>query len=311
MENKNNYKGWIYLLPAIILIALFTLYPLINTFLISFLEDYKYATGSSSGFTFDNYAVLLGLKEFPDYLTGKGQIDAFFQYALPNTLLITFITVPISIVLALIIAVALNSIKKLRTIFQTIFFTPYVTNIIAVGMVFGVLFSQTGLINEIFGTSISFIPGQGSDAPTYFHAMLVLCIEIIWYELPFKILVFIGGLQSIDRQYYDAARIDATPKIKRFLHITVPFLSPQILYVSITSFIDGFKEYQAIAGLFNSRGTTSLNYNLYTCVYFIYDQIQTGGQNINYACAAAVILFVIILLFTLLQLYVSKKRVYY
>ncbi len=311
MENKNNYKGWLYLLPAIILIVLFTLYPIINTVLISFLSEYNYATGESSGFTFSNYAVILGFEDFPSWLPNGGQVEAFMRYALPNTLFITFITVPISIILALIIAVALNSIKALQRFFSTVFFTPYVTNIIAVGMVFGVLFSQHGLINEIFGTSSSFIPNSGTEPPTYFNAMLVLCIEIIWYEMPFKILVFLGGLQGIDKQYYEAARVDSASKFKRFKSITVPLLSPQILYISITSFIDGFKEYQAVAGLFNSRGTTSLEYNLYTAVYFIYDQVQTGGRNINYACAAAVILFLIILVFTFIQFAISKKRVYY
>lgn len=310
MESKNNYKGWLYLMPAIILIVVFTLYPIINTFYISFLKDYTYATGANTGFTFDNYGVILGLSDFPSNMTGKGQVEAFLKYALPNTLLITFITVPISIILSLIIAVCLNSIKVLQKFFQTIFFTPYVTNIIAIGMVFGVLFAQNGLINEIFDLDISWMPGAGGQT-TYLNAMIVLCIELVWYEMPFKILVFIGGLQNIDKQYYEAARIDSTPAIKKFSKITVPLLSPQILYISITSFIDGFKEYQAIAGLFNARGTSPLEYNLYTAVYFIYDQIQTGGRNINYACAAAVILFLIILLFTGLQFIVSKKRVIY
>ncbi len=310
MENKNNYKGWLYLLPAIILIVVFTIYPIINTFYISFLKDYNYATGASTGFTLDNYGVILGFTEFPSNITGKGQVEAFLRYALPNTMLITFITVPISIIFSLIVAVALNSIKALQKFFQTVFFTPYVTNIIAIGMVFGVLFSQNGLINDIFNLDISWLPSAGGET-TYFHAMVVLCIELIWYEMPFKILVFIGGLQNIDKQYYEAARVDSTPTIKKFWKITVPLLSPQILYISITSFIDGFKEYQAIAGLFNARGTSPLSYNLYTVVYFIYDQIQTGGRNINYACAAAIVLFLIILLFTFLQYLVSKKRVVY
>jgi len=311
MENKNNYKGWLYLFPAIVLIFIFTIYPLINTFLISFLKDYKYATGSSSGFTFDNYLVILGIKEFPSNLVGAGSVNAFLKYALPNTLIITFISVPISIILSLIVANLLNSIKFLKKLFETIFFTPYVTNIIAIGMVFGVIFSNGGLVSSLLNKNISFIPNSGVDAPSYFNAMLVLIIELVWYEMPFKILVFLGGLQGIDKRYYDAARIDATPKVKKFLKITLPLLSPEILYVSITSFIDGFKEYQAIVGLFNTRGTTSLDYNLYTVVYFIYDQINTGGSNIAYASSAAVLLFFLILIFTFIELFISKKRVHY
>ena len=311
MVRKDNYKGWIYLAPSLILLAIFTLYPLIDTFVISFLKDYNYLKGTSSGFTLDNYKALFGIIPPPDYISGiSGPIKAFFQYALPNTMIITFVTVPISIILALIIAVLINSIKAFQKFFQTLFFTPYVTNIIAVGMVFGVIFSHDGLFNSIFNLNKYWV--ESNPETTYWNAMTVIFLDIIWYQLPFKILIFVSGLQGIDKKYYEAAKIDSASKLKQFYKITVPLLSPQILYISITSFINCFKEYQAIAGLFKDRGTSGNSYNLYTVVYFVYDQVNSGnGESVRYACCGAVVLFLIILVFTGLQFLISKKRIYY
>lgn len=311
MTTKNNYKAWIYLAPSLILLIIFALYPLVDTFYISFLKDYNYLNGKSNGFTLDNYLALFQIIPPPTHIPGiSGAISAFFSSALPNTLLITFITVPISIILALIIAALINSIKAFQRFFETLFFTPYVTNIIAVGMVFGVIFSHGGIINSIFNLDKYWI--EDNPDTTYWNAMLVIFLDIIWYQLPFKILIFVSGLQGIDKTYYDAARIDSTPRLKQFFKITVPLLSPQILYISITSFINGFKEYQTIAGLFNRPGTKGNSYNLYTVVYFVYDQVSSGnGNTIRYACAGAVVLFLIILAFTVLQFAVSKKKVHY
>ena len=234
MVRKDNYKGWIYLAPSLILLAIFTLYPLIDTFVISFLKDYNYLKGTSSGFTLENYKALFGIIPPPDYISGiSGPIKAFFQYALPNTMIITFVTVPISIILALIIAVLINSIKAFQKFFQTLFFTPYVTNIIAVGMVFGVIFSHDGLFNSIFNLNKYWV--ESNPETTYWNAMTVIFLDIIWYQLPFKILIFVSGLQGIDKKYYEAAKIDSASKFMQFYKITVPLLSPQILYISITS----------------------------------------------------------------------------
>ena len=311
MNTKNNYKAWIYLAPSLILLIVFALYPLLDTFYISFLKDYNYISGESNGFTLENYQALFGIIPPPDYIAGiSAPIKAFFQYALPNTLIITFITVPISIIIALIIAVLLNSIKVCQKFFQTLFFTPYVTNIIAVGMVFGVIFSTNGLFNEIFNLETSWI--DASSDTSYWNAMFVIFCDIIWYQLPFKILIFVSGLQGISKEYYNAARIDSTPRLKQFFKITVPLLSPQIFYICVTSFINGFKEYQSIVGLFDRPGTELNNYNLYTVVYFVYDQVKSGnGETIRYACCGAVVLFLIILVFTALQFYISKKKVHY
>ena len=297
MEKKNNWKAWLYLAPVIILLAVFTFYPLISTIGIAFIKNYDYMKQSGDGFAgFENFAAVLSKSEV-------------IKYAIPNTLIIVLVTVPASIIIALLIAVGLNAIKPLKKLFQTIFFMPYVTNAIAVGMVFSVIFQGKGLWNFIFQTDQHWVDGGASSA----NAMFALCLYIVWHALPYKILIFLSGLQNIDKQYYQAASIDAAGKFKTFMNVTVPLLSPQILYIMITSFIGSFKEYSSVVGLFNAPGTTtSGSYNMYTVVYFIYDTIRGNFTNQVYlGSAAAVMLFLVILVFTGIQFAVSNKRVHY
>jgi multiple sugar transport system permease protein len=316
MVKKNNWKAWLYLAPVIILMAVFTFYPLINTIGISFLKNYNYLTATSDGFTFDNYGYVLGI--VPKVYTSGGQTFYLYftdviQKALPNTLFITFVTVPISVLISLLISVGLNSIKWFKKFLQTIFFVPYVTNAIAVGMVFGVIFADKGLWNYIFQLGQQhWIDASKDGLPSdWGHAMFALCFYIIWHSLPFKILIFLSGLQNIDKQYYDAAKIDSAGRVKTFWKITVPLLSPQILYVMITSFIAAFKEYNSVIGLFgaDNAGWYTGSHDLYTIVYYVYDCISDG--NVQLGAAAAVMLFIIIMLFTAIQFWVSKKRVHY
>ncbi len=298
-EAKNNWRAWLYLAPVLVLMSVFLIYPLIDTIFISFMSNFDYIKGTYDGFTLDNYGAILGLTSINGAYESR-----ILDYALPNTFFLVFATVIPSIIISLLISVALNSIKWFQKILQTIFFLPYVTNVIAVGMVFSVLFDKSGVINYVLGiTGKQWIYGA-----TRWDAMVPLCIYIIWSSLPFKILVFLSGLQGIDKQYYQAAKIDAAPKYKVLARITVPLLGPQILYIMITSFIGAFKEYSSIVGLFNGPGTTTGTYELYTIVYYIYDNLNT---HTSFAAAAAVLLFVIILIFTFLQMGVSKKRIYY
>ena len=242
--------------------------------------------------------------------------DEVMKTALPNTLLITIICVPLSIIISLLIALGLNSIKVLKKFFQTVFFMPYVTNAIAIGMVFSVIFSTDfGIFNNIFNTPhLSWIYRTAeSGSVNYWRALFAICFYIVWHSLPYKILIFLGGLQNIDAQYYDAAKIDSAPKWKTALKITVPLLSPQILYMMITSFIGSFKEYNSVIGLFGkSGGSFSVKTgpsSMETMVFFIYEQV--GNNNVHFASAASVFLLMIIMAFTLLQSKISKKRVHY
>lgn len=305
METKNNFKGWLYLLPALTLLSVFTFYPLINTFLIAFKEEYNYLTTEYARFGFNNFVQIF-----------RGNR---FVASLKNTLIIVFISVPASTALALLIAVALNSIKVVQKFLTTIFFLPYVTNTIAIGMVFAVMFrGQNGLINVLLKV-LGFSPRNwlgGAINPDYMpsdlNSMIVLLTYIIWNSIPFKILILLSGLQGIDKQYYQAAQIDATPRWRVFLRITVPLLSPQIAYLLITSFIGAFKEYTSVVAIFGeSAGPIGRQYTMATIVWFIYQQMKEGAKAMGFAAAGAVILFLIIMVFTMLNLYVSKKKVHY
>ena len=319
MESKNNWKAWLYLAPALILLSVFTFFPIINTVIVSFTKDYDVIDASFSGFTFDNYIDILTPIHNANGNDGTA-FESVMLIGLPNTLLLTFITVPISIILSLIIAICLNSIKFFKKIFQTIFFMPYVTNAIAIGMVFSVIFdTKYGLMNFLFGTpGFPWIYQNLTTGATvnYWSALFAICFYIIWHSLPYKILIFLGGLQNIDAQYYDAAKIDGAGRFKTALRVTVPLLSPQILYIMITSFIGAFKEYNSVIGLFGASGgsfdKTTGPRTMQTIVFYIYEKMgENGAGGAGLASAAAVVLFIIIMAFTIVQRKVSKSMVHY
>ncbi len=313
VDSKQQWKAWLYLAPAIVLLLIFTVWPIINTLLMSFQEGYS-GLMAARGATFK-----WGLGNFTKVLEYKK-----FTSTLYNTIILCVLTVPISTILALLIAVALNSIKFLQKGLQTIFFLPYVTNSIAIGMVFAAMFNIVGSFygtkNEIIVTAgiinnvIEFFGGEHINwinaGSTYWANMTVMVVYIVWNALPFKILVLLGGLQSINKQYYDAAKVDSTPRWRVFSKITVPLLSPMIAYVVITGFIGGFKEYTSIVGIFGEKmGPPDAAGRLNTMVGFIYDALSTNKQGL--ASAAALILFGIILVVTMINMQVSKKRVHY
>lgn len=313
VESKHQWKAWIYLAPAIALLLVFTVWPIINTVRMAFLDGYR-GLEAAGGATFS-----FGVANFVKVVKYKGFISC-----LKNTLLLCVLTVPVSTLLALLIAVALNAIKPFQKALQTIFFLPYVTNSIAIGMVFAAMFnivgnnigSETeliataGIINNILGLfgigPINWINAGSS----YVANIAVMTVYIVWNALPFKILVLLGGLQSINKQYYDAAKVDGTSRRRIFTRITVPLLSPMLAYVVITGFIGGFKEYTSIVGIFGEKmGPANDAGRLNTMVGFIYDALENNNQ--GRASAAALILFGIILVVTLINMQVSKKRVHY
>ena len=312
VDNKQQWKAWLYLSPAIILLLVFTVWPIINTLRMAFLEGYG-VQSEFGGATFE-----FGIGNFLKVIEYKGFIDC-----LKNTILLCVLTVPISTLLALLIAVALNSIKGLQKILQTIFFLPYVTNSIAIGMVFAAMFNvignigieneiiiSAGIVNNVLGVfgiePISWI-NNGSE---YWANIVVMVVYIVWNALPFKILVLLGGLQAINTQYYDAAKVDGTSRARVFTRITVPLLSPMLAYVIITGFIGGFKEYTSIVGIFGeTMGPPNDPGRLNTMVGFIYEALENKYQ--GRASAAALILFVIILIVTRLNLKFGKKIVHY
>ena len=294
---KKNLKGWLYLAPALAFIGVFMVYPLIDVFIYSFEEGYNSASQTSFGIGFYNYAYVLR--------------DPYFIQALINTLILVFITVPVSTLLALLISVALSSIKKLRHLFQTVYFLPYVTNTLAVGLVFMILFKQTphtdGLVNAMLGLfgidPINFIDGA------YPAKMFVLCLYTVWAVLPFKILVLTSALASVKEEYYNAARIDGSSPWRIFTKITLPMISPMLFYLVITGFIGAFKAYSDAVAIF---GTDLTSAEMNTIVGYVYDMLYgEGGGYPSFASAAAIILFVIVLTITVVNLLVSRRHVHY
>jgi len=294
---NDNLKGWLYLLPAILFLGVFMVYPLIDVFVYSFEEGYNSASQTFFGVGTYNYSYVLH--------------DPYFLQALKNTLILVAITVPASTILAILISVGLSSIKPLRNLFQTVYFLPYVTNTLAVGLVFMILFKKTaysdGLINLVIkmfgGNAIDFIDGP------YWAKMFVLCFYTIWVVLPFKILILTSAIASVNPVYYNAAKVDGTSKLRTFFRITLPMISPMIFYLIITGFIGAFKAYSDAVALF---GTNLNAAEMNTIVGYVYDMLygDSGGYP-SYASAAAIILFAIVLTITCINLMVSKKRVQY
>jgi ABC-type sugar transport system permease subunit len=295
--DRQNPKAWLYLLPAILFLAVFMVYPLVDVFVYSFEEGYNFASQTFFGYGTYNYSYILR--------------DPYFIQALKNTFILVIITVPVSTGLALLISVGLASIKPLRNLFQTVYFLPYVTNTLAVGLVFMILFKKTPyteglvnlLINAFGGPSVDFIEGP------YAAKMFVMCFYVVWVVLPFKILVLTSALASVRQDFYNAAKIDSTPAARTFFRITLPMISPMLFYLITTGFIGAFKAYSDAVALF---GTDLNAAGMNTIVGYVYDMLygDSGGYP-SYASAAAIILFAIVLTITCVNLLISKKNVHY
>ena len=296
MEYKSK-KGWLYLLPAGIFLGVFLVYPLIDVFIYSLEEGFNFASQTYWGVGSYNHAYVLH--------------DSYFLQALKNTFILVIITVPLSTGLALLISLAFSSIKKLKDLFQTVFFLPYVTNTLAVGLVFMILFKKTpysdGLVNLVLSW-FGMAPVDFIDGP-YWAKMFVLCFYTVWIVMPFKILILTSALASVNETYYNAARVDGTSKLRMFTRITLPMISPSIFYLIITGFIGAFKAYSDAVALF---GVNLNNAQMNTIVGYVYDMLygNSGGYP-SYASAAAIILFSIVLTITCINLLVSKKHVHY
>ncbi len=294
---KQRANAWLYLLPALLFLLFFMVYPLVDVFVYSLEEGYNFASQTYFGVGGYNYAYVLH--------------DPYFLQALKNTFLLVIITVPLSTGLALLISLGLSSIRALRNLFQTIYFLPYVTNTLAVGLVFMILFQKTeytdGLVNLLIhwfgGTGVDFIDGP------YWAKMFVLCFYTVWVVLPFKILILTSALASVNPDYYKAARVDGTSKPRTFLRITLPMISPMLFYLIITGFIGAFKAYSDAVALF---GTDLNAAGMNTIVGYVYDMLygDSGGFP-SYASAAAILLFAIVLTITCINLLASKKHVHH
>ena len=270
MKSKafNRYKAYLYLLPSILILTVFTIYPLIKAIVMSFQEGYSIIDGSFDGINLANYIELFS--------------DDVFVKALTNTSIYTV---------------------RAKPVFQTIYFLPYVTSVIAIGIVWSWIFnSNYGLLNYILSFfGIPSIPWLND--PRY--ALAALIIFSIWKSLAFNILIFLAGLQSISPEIYQAARIDSTPRTRVFFKITVPQLKPILVYAFLMGLINAFKVYNEVFSLFQSKAGPANS--AITVVYYIYDKFY-NSNDYGVASAAAVVLFVIILALTMLQRAVTRDK---
>lgn len=296
MEDR-KLKGWLYLLPAILFLGAFMIYPLVDVFIYSFEEGFHSASQTYLGVGLYNYKYVLH--------------DPYFLQALQNTFLLVFVTVPLSTGIALLISVGLSSVKPLRNLFQTVYFLPYVTNTLAVGLVFMILFQRTPYTDGFANMVIAWFGGEAVDFidGPYWAKMFVLCFYTIWVVMPFKILILTTALASVNETYYNAARVDGTSRRRIFTKITLPLISPTMFYLIITGFIGAFKAYSDAVALF---GTDLNAAGMNTIVGYVYDMLygNSGGYP-SYASAAAIILFAIVLTITCINLLVSRKHVHY
>ncbi|MDE6974669.1 MAG: sugar ABC transporter permease [Lachnospiraceae bacterium] len=300
MKNKissSSLKAWLYLLPALLFLGVFMVYPLVDVFIYSFEEGYNSASQTYLGVGAYNYSYVLH--------------DPYFLQAVKNTFLLVVVTVPLSTGIALLLSMGLHSIRPLRELFQTIYFLPYVTNTLAVGLVFMILFKKTAYSDGLINLLIAWFGGEGVDFidGPYWAKMFVLCFYTIWVVMPFKILILTSALSSVNQEYYQAAQVDGTSKFRIFWRITLPMISPMIFYLVITGFIGAFKAYSDVVALF---GTNLNAAEMNTIVGYVYDMLygNSGGYP-SYASAAAIILFAVVLTITCVNLLISNKKVHY
>lgn len=286
---KRNKKGYIYLLPAFIILGIFVFYPIINTIIFSFDET------KASGFKF-------GFGSYQYLFTDKR-----FLISLVNTLIYAAIVPILSVVISLLLANTLVNLgnERLRGIFQSIYFLPYVTSLVAIGIVWSWLFnSEYGVINYL----LSFIgvnPINWLSDPKY--AMVALIIFAVWKSLAFNTLILTTGIASINPQYYQAAKIDQASKRTIFTQITIKLVSPIIAYTYIISLIAAFKVYTEVYVLFGGR---TLDGAVSTVVRYIIDRFY-GDQDFPLAFAAAVVLLLIIITITMIQRLASRNKIHY
>ena len=312
-------SGWLFVAPALILMAVFTFYPIFQALIGSFQQDYNRLSGSYDGWGFSNFVKVITGK------TGQGSGGANFLQCLFNTLVFTLISVPLSTLLALLISVALNSIKALQKAYQTVLFLPYLTNSLAMGAVFATFFTiigtdqnieTVGLVNkllEVFG--IAPVQWVSNTSPVWdlgaikipWAKYIVLIVYEVWSGLPFKILILFSALQSINKQYYDAAKVDGASRSTVLWKITAPMISPQISYLLVTGIMGGMKQYTAVVGIFGEQ--MGRNYDMGTMVGYIYRFVDTGAY--GYAFAGSILLFLIIMVITAINNRITKKHTTY
>lgn len=285
----SRMKAWLYLLPALLVLGIFQIYPIGKSFLMGFYTKFDYLTDVVYEWGFGNFTNLIQ--------------DSDFLLAIKNTCTLVIFAAPLSIAVSLFFAVLLNSNIRFRRVFQSIYFLPFVTSMVAVSIVWAWMLNKDfGLINSIlklFGISkVAWLTNPKMTLP-------ILVVLSIWKGLGYRVIIFLAGLQNIDTQYYSAARLDGAGVLSRFFHVTLPMLKPTLVFLSITTVIDVFKTFDEVYIMY-SNTPGPLKSGL-TIVYYIFTKFYRHWE-FSSAAAAAFVLFLIIFTITLLQFLLTNRK---
>lgn len=286
---RGGWKAWLYLLPALLVLGVFQIYPVFKAFLMGFYTKFDYLTDVVYEWGFDNFAYLFQ--------------DADFLLAIKNTCLLVLFAAPLSILASLLFAVLLNGDIRLRRFFRSVYFLPFVTSMVAVSIVWAWMLNKDyGIVNSIlkvFGISkVAWLTDARMTLP-------ILVVLSVWKGLGYRVIIFLAGLQGIDQRYYAAARLDGARSVSRFLHVTVPMLKPTLTFLSITTVIDVFKTFDEVYVMYaNEPGPMKSGL---TIVYYIFTKFYRHFEFAT-ASAAAFMLFLVIFAVTLLQFLLNAYR---
>lgn len=286
---QGSWKAWLYLLPALLILGAFQVYPVLKSFLMGFYTRFDYLTDTVYEWGLDNFVNLFH--------------DADFILAIRNTCVLVLVAAPLSILIALLFAVLLNSNIRLRKFFQSVYFLPFVTSMVAVSVVWAWMLNKDfGLVNSLLRllgiSKVAWLTNPRMTLP-------ILVVLAIWKGLGYRVILFLAGLQGIDPRYYAAARMDGARSFQRFLHVTIPMLKPTLVFLSITTVIDVFKTFDEVYVMYaNEPGPLKSGL---TIVFYIFTKFYRHWEFAS-AAAAAFVLFLIIFAVTLLQFFLTNRR---
>ncbi|MGP4039677.1 carbohydrate ABC transporter permease [Gracilibacillus sp. D59] len=287
MQKNNVFWGLVFLTPQLLGLIFFAIIPLSSALVLSFMKWDGFGERS-----------FVGLDNFIYQFT-----NSEFWTATYNTILYTIFTVPIGLLISLLLAVALNKIKG-KEIYRLFYFMPVVTSSVSIGVIWmWILNGDIGILNQMLALI-------GVDGPNWLTntnlVMISIAVLSIWWQLGYNMVIFLAGLQGISKSYYEAAEIDGASKFQQFRSITLPMLSPTTFFVAIMAIIGSFQVFdQAFVMTNGGPGKAS-----YTMVFHIYDNAFVDFR-FGESSAAAMILFVVILIFTLVQFKLQKRWVHY
>lgn len=285
LGNKDWYWAVLFLLPSAVGMGIFIVYPLVSSLYIS-LTDWG-LLGDMNFIGFDNY-----IRAFTDATTQK---------VFSNTVVFTLATVPVLLVLPLLLAIALNQKLRLTRFYRAVYFLPTISSMVAMSLIWQWMFNRDfGLVNYI----LSFFGIQGPNwltHPTY--ALVAIIIVSIWKSTGYNMMLFLAGLQTIPRVYYEAADLDGCSGIRRLLMITLPLLKPTMLFVAVTtinSSLQVFDQVMVITGGGPGRSSSVLVHYIYQCAFQYYEM--------GYGCALGWLLALFIFLLTMAQFAINNDE---